>query len=158
MLSLLLTQETIVHYDDIAKHFQNLPAADRDSLNAASSREGNLTKPAGSLGRLEELSAWYAAWQGRHPATLDNVRILVFAGNHGITAQGVSAFPPEVTVQMVANFATGGAAINQLAAAQGADLKVIPLDLETPTADFTVAPAMTGEECAAAFTTGFDAV
>lgn len=147
-----------MNYDDIAKQFEYLPAADTDAQNASSSREGNLTKPAGSLGRLEELSAWCAAWQGRHPAALDNVQILVFAGNHGITAQGVSAFPPEVTVQMVANFASGGAAINQLAAVQGAELRVTPLDLDTPTADFTVAPAMTEAECAAAFTTGFDAV
>lgn len=147
-----------MNYDDIAKQFENLPAADTEAKDAASAREGNLTKPGGSLGRLEELAAWCAAWQGRHPAALDNVQILVFAGNHGITAQGVSAFPPEVTVQMVANFAAGGAAINQLAAVQGADLKVTPLDLETPTADFTAGPAMTEAECAAAFTTGFDAV
>ena len=148
----------ILIYDDIAKYFENLPAADTKAEDAASLRESNLTKPGGSLGRLEELSAWCAAWQGRHPATLDKVQILVFAGNHGITAQGVSAFPPEVTVQMVANFASGGAAINQLAAVQGAELKVVPLDLDVPTADFTVAPAMTEAECADAFTAGFDAV
>lgn len=147
-----------MNYDDIANQFENLPAADTDAKDAASAREGNLTKPAGSLGRLEELSAWCAAWQGRHPASLDKVQILVFAGNHGVTAQGVSAFPPEVTVQMVGNFASGGAAINQLAALQGAELKVTPLDLDTPTADFTVAPAMSEAECAAAFSTGFDAV
>jgi len=145
-------------YDDIAKLFENLPAADAGAEAAAVSREATLTKPAGSLGHLEDLSAWCAAWQGRHPASLDNVGIIVFAGNHGITAQGVSAFPPEVTVQMVANFAAGGAAINQLAAEQGARLDVIPLDLDTPTADFTKAPAMTEAECAAAFTTGYDAV
>ncbi|CAN0494467.1 unnamed protein product [Discosporangium mesarthrocarpum] len=148
MLSLLPTQERILNYEDIAKQFENLPVADTDAKDAASAREGNLTKPAGSLGRLEDLSGWCAAWQGRHPAALDNVQILVFAGNHGITAQGVSAFPPEVTVQMVANFAAGGAAINQLAAVQGAHLKVTPLDLDTPTADFTTGPAMTEADCA----------
>jgi nicotinate-nucleotide--dimethylbenzimidazole phosphoribosyltransferase len=147
-----------LNYEDIAKFFENLPAADLQAQDAASAREGNLTKPPGALGRLEELSAWCAAWQGRHPAALDNVQILVFAGNHGVTAQGVSAFPPEVTVQMVANFTSGGAAINQLAALHGAELKVTPLDLDVPTTDFTVAPAMTEAECAAAFTTGFDAV
>ena len=147
-----------MNYEDIAKHFENLPAADAEAINAAYSREGNLTKPTGSLGRLEELSAWCAAWQGRYPAALDRVLIQVFAGNHGITDQGVSAFPPEVTDQMVANFASGGAAINQLAAVQGAALKVTPLDLDAPTADFTVAPAMREDECAAAFTVGFDAV
>lgn len=147
-----------MNYEDIAKQLENLPGPDAQAAEAAAAREGTLTKPAGSLGRLEELSAWCASWQGRHPAALDNVRILVFAGNHGVTAQGVSAFPPEVTVQMVANFAGGGAAINQLAAVQGAELKVMALDLDTPTADFTTAPAMTEAECAAAFSIGFDAV
>ena len=145
-------------YQDIAKQLENLPGPDRQLAATAAARELTLTKPAGSLGRLEELSEWCSAWQGRHPARLDNVHILVFAGNHGVTAQGVSAFPPEVTVQMVANFAAGGAAINQLAAVQGADLRVTALDLETPTADFTSAPAMTEVECAAAFSTGFNAV
>tara|TARA_R110000868_G_scaffold2930_6_gene19961 strand:- start:12847 stop:13860 length:1014 start_codon:yes stop_codon:yes gene_type:complete len=145
-------------YEDIARQLGNLPEPDAGAIDASAAREATLTKPAGSLGRLEDLSAWCASWQGRHPASLDNVRILVFAGNHGVTAQGVSAFPPEVTVQMVANFAAGGAAINQLAAVQGADLKVMALDLDTPTADFTIAPAMTEAACAAAFSAGFDAV
>lgn len=145
-------------YEDIAKQFENLPQPAAAAANAAAAREATLTKPAGSLGRLEDLSAWCAGWQGRHPAALDNVQILVFAGNHGVTAQGVSAFPPEVTVQMVANFAAGGAAINQLAAQHGADLRVMPLDLDTPTEDFTAGPAMTEAECADAFSTGFDTV
>ena len=96
-----------------------------------------MTKPPGSLGRLEDLVAWLAHWQGHAPPRLDRVEILVFAGNHGVTRQGVSAYPAEVTVQMVANFAAGGAAINQLARAAGASLRVIPLSLDTPTADFT---------------------
>jgi len=83
---------------------------------------------------------------------------LIFAGNHGVTAQGISAFPSEVTVQMVANFAAGGAAINQLARAYGADLGVIPLDLDRPTADFTTAPAMSEDECMVAFAAGWEAV
>ena len=145
-------------YQDIARQLENLPRPDPDTAAKAAAREANLTKPAGSLGRLEELSAWCAAWQGVYPPRLDSVRILVFAGNHGVTAQGVSAFPPEVTHQMVANFAAGGAAINQIAAVQGADLRVIDLDLDAPTADFTVAPAMTEADCAAAFSIGFEAV
>jgi nicotinate-nucleotide--dimethylbenzimidazole phosphoribosyltransferase len=150
--------EPILNYEDIPRQFENLPGPDGDAITAARQRESNLTKPGGSLGRLEDLSAWCAAWQGRYPPRLDSVQILVFAGNHGVTAQGVSAFPPEVTAQMVANFAAGGAAINQLADAQNAELEVIALDLDTPTADFTIRPAMTETECAAAFTTGFDAV
>jgi len=150
--------DLILDYGDIAAQLENLPQPDPDAAEKASAREANLTKPAGSLGRLEELSAWCAAWQGAYPPKLERVQILVFAANHGVTAQGVSAFPAEVTHQMVANFAAGGAAINQIAAAQGADLRVIGLDLDSPTADFTVAPAMTEEDCAAAFTTGYEAV
>ena len=145
-------------YQDIAGQLENLPQSDSEALAQASAREANLTKPAGSLGRLEELSAWCAAWQGAYPPALDRIQVLVFAGNHGVTAQGVSAFPAEVTQQMVANFAAGGAAINQLATVQGADLRVIDLDLDTPTADFTTGPAMTEEDCAAAFTAGYEAL
>jgi nicotinate-nucleotide--dimethylbenzimidazole phosphoribosyltransferase len=83
---------------------------------------------------------------------------LVFAGNHGVTAQGVSAYPAEVTAQMVANFAAGGAAINQLARAAGADLRVTALSLEQPTADFTLAPAMDEPTFLAAVASGYDAV
>ena len=147
-----------MNYQDITRQLENLPRPDSSAAAAATEREANLTKPAGSLGRLEELSAWCAAWQGRHPPVLDDVRILVFAGNHGVTAQGVSAFPPEVTHQMVANFAAGGAAINQLAATQGADLRVIDLDLDSPTADFVTTPAISEEECAVAFSAGYEAV
>ncbi len=90
-------------------------------------REGKLTKPPRSLGRLEEAVAWLSLWQGRSPPRLDQVEILVFAGNHGVTAQGVSAYPAEVTAQMVANFAAGGAAINQLAQVANAELRVVAL-------------------------------
>ncbi len=74
-----------------------------------------LTKPPRSLGRLEELAIWLAHWQRRDNPRLDLVTIAVFAGNHGVAARGVSAYPQEVTEQMVANFARGGAAINQIA-------------------------------------------
>ena len=147
-----------MQFKDIATRLENLPGPDENAASAALARDANLTKPAGSLGRLEEIAAWLSAWQGRHPPALDHVRILVFAGNHGVTARGVSAFPPEVTVQMVANFAAGGAAINQLARAFGASLDVVPLDLGRPTRDFTAAAAMDESECAVAFAAGYDAV
>ncbi len=117
-----------------------------------------LTKPPGSLGRLETLATWLAAWQGRDIPRLDQVRIAVFAGNHGVAAQGVSAFPSEVTQQMVANFAAGGAAINQLARLAGADLHVVPLALDQPTTDFTLGAAMDETAFLAAINTGYDAV
>jgi len=136
---------------------RDLPPGDDAAAAAVAARQAQLTKPPGSLGRLEELVAWLARWQG-HPPRLDRVDILVFAGNHGVTAQGVSAYPAAVTAQMVQNFAAGGAAINQLAGAAGATLRVIPLALETPTADFTQRPAMDEPTFLAAVAEGSAAV
>jgi nicotinate-nucleotide--dimethylbenzimidazole phosphoribosyltransferase len=135
-----------------------LPAGHRAAAEGVARREALLTKPPRSLGRLEDVVAWLARWQGRNPPRLDRVDILVFAGNHGVTAQGVSAYPAEVTAQMVENFAAGGAAINQLARIAGANLRVNALSLDQPTADFTLAPAMDEKEFLAAVATGYDAV
>jgi nicotinate-nucleotide--dimethylbenzimidazole phosphoribosyltransferase len=132
----------------------SLPPEDPSARAAAEAREPTLTKPPGSLGRLEQAAAWLAAWQGRHPPRLDRVRCVIFAGNHGVAARGVSAFPAEVTAQMVANFQAGGAAINQLCKAGGAELDVYPLDLERPTAPFDSEPAMTEAEVMAALNAG----
>lgn len=124
----------------------------------ATAHNGQLTKPPGALGRLEDLAIWYAGWRGDAQPRLNAPQIIVFAGNHGVAAQGVSAFPPEVTRQMVVNFKHGGAAINQLANTFGARLDVHALSLDIPTADFTQGPAMTVEECAAAISAGWAAV
>ncbi len=140
--------------DDARRVLETLPGADKAAAAAAAALEPRLTKPAGSLGRLEHLSAWLAAWQGRHPPRMENARAQVFAGNHGVVAQGVSAFPAEVTAQMVGNFKAGGAAVNQLCRAMDVELKVEALDLETPTADFTQGPAMSEAECANAMARG----
>jgi nicotinate-nucleotide--dimethylbenzimidazole phosphoribosyltransferase len=136
----------------------DLPGGHPAASAAVAQRESVLTKPPKSLGRLEELVGWLAHWQGHAPPRLERVEILVFAGNHGVTRLGVSAYPAEVTAQMVANFASGGAAINQLARAAGAQLKVIPLSLDEATADFTSEPALTESEFLAAVTAGCDAV
>ncbi|MBU9696803.1 nicotinate-nucleotide--dimethylbenzimidazole phosphoribosyltransferase [Rhodobacteraceae bacterium HSP-20] len=135
-------------------------APDRDAAAhaAAVARNGQLTKPPGALGRLEELAVWFAGWQGTDRPRCERPQVLVFAGNHGVVAQGVSAFPAEVTVQMVANFRHGGAAINQLSKAFGATMSVHALELERPTADFTVAPAMEEAEVVAALRCGWEAV
>ncbi len=135
-----------------------LPGPDGAARTAAEARNAQLTKPPGALGRLEELAIWYCAWRGNERARIEAPQIIIFAGNHGVTAQGVSAFPAEVTAQMVANFQTGGAAINQLAQCYGARLDVHALALETPTADFTQGPAMTEAEMVAALRTGWEAV
>lgn len=145
-------------FSDLRAACEKLPAGSRSAREAALARQAQLTKPAGSLGRLEEAAAWLAYWQNREGPRLDRVCVLVFAGNHGVVRHGVSAFPAAVTRQMVANFATGGAAINQLAKVAGATLEVVPLHIENPTADFTVAPAMSEEEFLAAVSIGFDAV
>jgi nicotinate-nucleotide--dimethylbenzimidazole phosphoribosyltransferase len=136
---------------------QTLPALDQGAVEAARAHQAQLTKPPGALGRLEDLAVWMAGWQRTPNPTLDRVHVLIAAGNHGVAVQGVSAFPTEVTAQMVANFAAGGAAINQLARVAGATLDVLPLDLGQPTADFTQAPAMSQGECLRAFQAGFDA-
>ena len=136
----------------------DLPNGNPAASAAVARREATLTKPPGSLGRLEELVGWLAHWQGHAPPRLERVEILVFAGNHGVAERGVSAYPAEVTAQMVANFAAGGAAINQLARAAGASLRVIPLALERPTADFTESSALSEEEFLAAVTEGYNAV
>ena len=137
---------------------RDLPEGSDEAAASVAARQAQLTKPPGSLGRLEELAAWLARWQGRSMPVLNTVSILIFAGNHGVTAQGISPYPASVTAQMVANFAAGGAAINQLAAVAGASLRVVPLALDRPTNDFTVAPAMDEADFLDAVSTGFDAV
>ena len=143
---------------DVRALLADLPAADPAAIAAAEARNGQLTKPPGALGRLEHLAFWMAGWQGTDRPHADAPQIVIFAGNHGVAARGVSAFPPEVTAQMVGNFAHGGAAINQLARAFGAKLDVHTLDLDRPTADFTEGPAMTEAEVVAALATGYEAV
>jgi nicotinate-nucleotide--dimethylbenzimidazole phosphoribosyltransferase len=134
------------------------PQADAQALAGAKERNSQLTKPPGALGRLEDLAIWYASWRGTDRPSVNAPQIVIFAGNHGVCAQGVSAFPPEVTVQMVANFEHGGAAINQLAKTFGAKMDVHALELDRPTADFTQAPAMSEADCVAALQAGWDAV
>ncbi len=137
---------------------RDLPTGSDEAAAAVADRQTQLTKPPGSLGRLEDLTAWLARWQGRPMPTLDSVAILIFAGNHGVTAQGVSPYPSSVTAQMVANFSQGGAAINQLATVANASLRVVPLSLDRPTQDFTQAPAMDEAEFLDAVAIGYDSV
>jgi nicotinate-nucleotide--dimethylbenzimidazole phosphoribosyltransferase len=144
--------------DDIRTFCRDLPAGDRRFAEAATRRQQNLTKPPGSLGRLEELAIWLAQWQGREQPRLDRVTVAVFAGNHGVAARGVSAYPAAVTAQMVANFIAGGAAINQIARLAGAELHVVPIELEQPTSDFTEAAAMDADEYLTAVEEGCRAV
>lgn len=149
---------TIASFDEIRALLRALPGPDLEAGRAAAAREAQLTKPAGSLGRLEELAAWMATWQGRHPPRVERPATAVFAGNHGIAAKGVSAYPAEVTKQMVQNFLDGGAAVNQLCVFADSDLKVYEMALDAPTHDFTEAPAMAEDDCVRAMAYGMMAV
>ncbi len=142
--------------DDILR--LDLPAPDDAAIAGARARQAELTKPPGSLGRLEDLAAFMAGWSGTPRPRIDRAQALVFAGNHGVCAQGVNPFPQAVTALMVANFEAGGAAINQLCRVAGAELTVVPLDLDRPTRDFTDGPAMTEAECLDAMMRGAAAV
>lgn len=143
-----------VTFRDIRSALAGWPGPDLEAGTAAIAHQARLTKPLGALGRLEEIAAWLATWQGRHPPQLRRPRVAVFAGNHGVAVHGVSAFPAAVTAQMVQNFQAGGAAINQLSQVAGAELKVYELDLDSPTADFSREPAMTEDACCRAFAYG----
>lgn len=122
--------------------FAEVPALDGRAGAAARRRQDLLTKPRGALGRLEDLSVWVASCQGDCPPTqFTRARVVVFAGDHGVAREGVSAYPSEVTAQMVANIETGGAAINILAEAAGATVRVVDMAVdrdESPT-DVTMA-------------------
>ncbi|MBO9431999.1 nicotinate-nucleotide--dimethylbenzimidazole phosphoribosyltransferase [Sulfitobacter sp. R18_1] len=135
-----------------------MPACDDAAMAEARAHDAMLTKPPGALGRLEDLAVWYRGWRGGARAEIAAPQIIVFAGNHGVAARGVSAFPAEVTAQMVSNFEQGGAAINQIARVNGASLDVVPLSLDRPTQDFTVAPAMAEDEFVEALRAGWEAV
>ncbi|WP_395495771.1 nicotinate-nucleotide--dimethylbenzimidazole phosphoribosyltransferase [Acetobacter sp. KSO5] len=135
-----------------------LRGVDAAAQQQIADREAELTKPAGSLGRLEELTRWLGGWQKQAGPQLERVQILIFAGNHGVVRQGVSPWPQDVTAQMVQNFESGGAAINQLARVADARLRVVPVHDLASTADFTTAPAMTEAAFLEAVQTGYDAV
>ncbi len=150
--------EPAASLDEIRALVSHLPGPDLEAGSAAATREAQLTKPAGSLGRLEELAGWLATWQGRHPPRIEHPRTVVFAGNHGVASRGVSAYPASVTAQMVQNFIAGGAAVNQLCRVIDADLRVYEMNLDTPTGDIVDGPAMSDNECARAIAYGMMAV
>ncbi|YBV97211.1 nicotinate-nucleotide--dimethylbenzimidazole phosphoribosyltransferase [Phyllobacteriaceae bacterium JZ32] len=145
-------------FDDFRELIRNLPGPDERAAQAVRERDAVLTKPAGSLGRLEEIAVWLAAWTGRAKPQVTRPLVAVFAGNHGVTAKGVSPYPASVTAQMVENFAAGGAAINQMCIANDLGLKVFDLALELPTGDITEEAAMDEKTCAATMAFGMEAI
>ncbi|MEM8749201.1 MAG: nicotinate-nucleotide--dimethylbenzimidazole phosphoribosyltransferase [Pseudomonadota bacterium] len=152
-----MTQQTGMPFDDIRALINSMPGPDTHAAQMVAERDAQLTKPAGSLGKLEELAVWLAKWSGRRPQ-ITRPLVAVFAGNHGVTKQGVSPFPSDVTAQMVANFSAGGAAINQICIANDLGLKVFDLALEVPTQDITEEAAMDERTCAATMAFGMESI
>lgn len=153
--------------------FQPTWPLDRHAAEAARAHQQQLTKPAGSLGELEVIAERFAAWQGRVDPRLEHIAIRIFAADHGVCVRGISAFPQEVTGQMIANFLNGGAAISVLARLLNADLGIHNLGTVAPqpalpglvdnsiasgTQDFSAVPAMTRDQLARALTAGAAAV
>ena len=145
-------------FDDIRQLIAGMPGPDMAAADSVRARDKDLTKPIGSLGRLEEIAEWLAAWQGKAPPRVDRPLVCVFAGNHGVVAQGVSAYPQSVTRQMLENFAAGGAAINQICAAYDLGFKVFDLALDLPTGDFTQEDALDERACVATMAFGMEAL
>jgi nicotinate-nucleotide--dimethylbenzimidazole phosphoribosyltransferase len=145
-------------YTDVIELLTLLPDGDESAVAAVRARDAQLTKPPGSLGALEGLVEFLARWQGRAKPRLDNPMVTIFAANHGVTDQGVSAFPREVTAQMVANFTNGGAAISQICALHEINLRVFELALELPTGDITLEAALDDKMCAATIAYGMEAI
>jgi nicotinate-nucleotide--dimethylbenzimidazole phosphoribosyltransferase len=144
-------------FDDFRALVARMPGPDEAAAATVRARDSVLTKPAGSLGRLEQIAEWLAAWQAKAPPTVNRPLVAIFAGNHGVTAKGVSAYPAAVTRQMVDNFAAGGAAINQLCVAYDLSLKVYDLALDVPTGDITEEAALSERDCAATMAFGMEA-
>jgi nicotinate-nucleotide--dimethylbenzimidazole phosphoribosyltransferase len=144
-------------FDDIRELIRTMPGPDTAAAQKVAERDAMLTKPPGALGQLEELAVWLATWTGR-PPEINRPLVAIFAGNHGVTARGVSPFPADVTAQMVANFSGGGAAINQICTAYDLGLKVFDLALDIPTADISKEPAMDEKTCAATMAYGMEAI
>ena len=144
-------------FDDIRALLAAMPGPDTGAAQLVAERDAQLTKPPGALGKLEDLAQWLAMWSGRRPQ-ITRPLVAIFAGNHGVTAQGVSPFPADVTAQMVGNFTNGGAAINQICVAHDLGLKVFDLALELPTGDISVEPAMDERTCAATMAFGMESI
>lgn len=144
-------------FDDFRTLLANLPGPSSETLAAARERDLKLTKPPGSLGRLEEIAFWLAAWTGRPPA-VNRPLVAIFAGNHGVTRQNITPYPMEVTKQMVANFQNGGAAVNQICATFDLGLKVFDLALDYPTGDITQEAALSERDCAATMAFGMESI
>ena len=145
----------------LEKTINSIPPLDTEAEKAAAAREDQLTKPIGSLGRLEELAVKIAGMRGDYRPVLNKKTVIVFAADHGVALQGVASYPQDVTMQMLMNFRANGAAINVLAKQAGADVRLVDMGVKSPyplsddvivrkmgpgTDDISMGPAMTREK------------
>lgn len=154
----MLATASTTPFDDIRRLIGMMPGPDEAAVAAVRERDRALTKPAGSLGRLEDLVEWLAAWQGKPQPSVDRPLVCVFAGSHGVVKHGVSAYPADVNRQMLENFAAGGAAINQICASLQLGFKAFDLALDLATDDVVEGPAMDEKACVATMAFGMEAV
>jgi nicotinate-nucleotide--dimethylbenzimidazole phosphoribosyltransferase len=145
-------------YTDVIELLTIVPDGDEAAVAAVRALEADLAKPVGSLGNLEQLVEFLARWQGRAKPRLDNPMVTIFAGNHGVTDQGVAAQSREVTAQMVSNFTNAGAAVSQICGLHEINLRVFELALELPTGDISREAALDDKMCAATIAYGMEAV
>lgn len=144
-------------FDDFRALLRQLPGPAEAAAARVRENFRRMEKPANSLGRLEEIAVWLAAWSGRAPA-VNRPLVAIFAGNHGIARRGIGPEPMEWTAKQVELSAAGGAAINQLCLANDLGLKVFDLALDHPTADITEEAALDERGCAATMAFGMEAV
>ncbi len=145
-------------FDDFRNLMSALPGGDEAAADRVRALFSKAEKPAASLGRMEDIAAWLARWSGRAPPAISRPTVAIFAGNHGVVAQGVSPRPVEATARSVELCAAGGAAINQICLAHDLGLKVFDLALHLPTGDITREAALDEKSCAATMAYGMEAV
>ncbi|WP_375616277.1 MULTISPECIES: nicotinate-nucleotide--dimethylbenzimidazole phosphoribosyltransferase [unclassified Bartonella] len=145
-------------FDDFRALLTNLPVADEFSIILAKKRQKNLTKAQGTLGKLEDIAVWYAGWRGTEKPIVTRPLVAIFSGNHGIVEENVTPFPQSMTQRMVQNFASGGAAINQICIAYDLGLKIFDLALEYPTMNITKDAAMDERSAAATMAFGMESI
>jgi nicotinate-nucleotide--dimethylbenzimidazole phosphoribosyltransferase len=149
---------TALPFADIRALLASMPDGDAEAVATVRARDAQLTKPPGALGKLETIVEWLAAWQRNGTPKVERPVVAVFAGNHGVVAQGVAAYPQAVTAQMVANFQNDGAAVNQICKTFDLGLKVFELALDIPTQDITQEAALSEKDCAATMAYGMEAI
>lgn len=134
------------------------PAEDAEARAAVAERAANILRPAGALARLDDLAVWIAAWQRTTTPVIDRPAAVIFAGDHGVVAEGVSAYPADVTAAMVDTFAEGVASVSAIAAVVGATVHVVDVGVGRPTGNLRIEPALTPERFIECFEAGRTAV